>query len=83
MILEAKYVTYGSVEGLRIRVRRVIPSRLVPEDSALCLVAILSAQAVAEYSSRSVSSLQSASTQPLLERLKSYVPLGLARPSEI
>lgn len=39
-------MTYGSVEGLRIRVRRVIPSRLVPEDSALCLVAILSAQAV-------------------------------------
>lgn len=77
-------MTYGSVEGFRIRVRRVIPSRLVPEDSALCLVAILSAQAVlAEYSSRSVSSLQSASTQPLLERLKSYVPLGLARPSEI
>lgn len=79
-------MTYGSVEGLRIRVRRVIQSRLVPGDSALCLVAILSAQAVAEYSSRSVSSLQSASTQvtqPLLERLKSYVPLGLARPSEI
>lgn len=77
-------MTYGSVEGLRIRVRRVIPSRLVPGDSALCLVAILSAQAVlAEYSSRSVSSLQGASTQPLLERLKSYVPLGLARPSEI